>query len=63
MSITYIVLYHIERKSCKISKKEKELEEEKPRFILYVIIDWILLTDVGVILAFYLLKWLKSFKH
>ena len=23
MSITYIVLYHIERKSCKISKKRK----------------------------------------
>ena len=59
----YIVLYHIKRKSCKISKETKRAGGgEEPRFILYVIIEWILLTDVGVILALYLLKWLKNFK-
>ena len=40
-------------------RNKKELDEEKTK--IYVIIEWILLTDVDVILTFYLLKWLKKF--
>ena len=54
-----------------ISYKKKELQNkqkrkragggDKPRFILYIVIEWILLIDVGVILVLYLLKGLKVF--
>ena len=41
-------------------RNRKKLDEEKHK--IYVIIQWILLTDVDVILTFYLLKWVKNLK-
>ena len=56
MLIAYIV--HIIRKISK--ETEKILDEEKHK--IYVIIQWILLTDVDVFLTFYLLQWVKNLK-
>ena len=44
----------------KKQRNRKKLDEEKHK--IYVIIQWILLTDVDVILTFYLLKWVKNLK-
>ena len=41
-------------------RNRKKLDEEKHK--IYVIIQWILLTDVDVFLTFYLLQWVKNLK-
>ena len=41
-------------------RNRKKLDEEEHK--IYVIIQWILLTDVDVFLTFYLLQWVKNLK-